>query len=64
MSPLRYPMISAPPSFDVPYTRSTNDIGTSATRRPAFLHRTMISIWNTYPLLFTLRTIRSNASLR
>ena len=39
-------------------------MGTSLTFRPAFLHRTMISIWNTYPRDFTRDTTSSMASLR
>lgn len=41
--------ISAPPSFDWPYIRSTNTIGTSPTLYPACLALTTISIWNAYP---------------
>lgn len=53
-TPFAYSTISSPPSFDSPYKRSTNEIGTSATEKPIAFARTIISIWNVYPLLSVL----------
>ena len=45
-TPLAYSTISSPPSLLSPYSRSTNEMGTSATEHPMAFARTIISIWN------------------
>lgn len=45
-SPFKNMAISAPPSLDAPYTRSTKTMGTSAHSAPPRAARTATSIWN------------------
>lgn len=51
--PCKYYTISPAPSLDSPNILSTNVIGTSSILWPMYYALTIISIWNTYPLLLT-----------
>ena len=63
-SPLRNIQISAPPSFEQPYSRSTKMMGTSAILAPIFRARTIISIWKAYPRDVTSFTTSLSSVLR
>ena len=63
-SPLRNIQISAPPSLEQPYSRSTKMMGTSAILAPIFRARTIISIWKAYPRDVTSFTTSLSSVLR